>query len=179
MTATQTSHRRSRRGGFTLLELLLAIAVIAVLVSTMFTLTNGLRRRAESAACMANMKSLFTGLATYTAEYKHWPQPPKDSLGGEEDFWKFWLSILDEYDVPKKTWICPTHARLTPPDQEFEQASYLPAWFDASSPRQPYLDGTPWLMETGNNHGRGPLVLYPDASIRPFSVISMQNEPGR
>ena len=139
----------------------------------MFAVTSGLRRRAESAACMANMKTIFTGLATYTGDFKTWPQPPEDALGEEEGFWKFWFGVLEPYDVGEKTWICPTYARLSSEmDEEFRKGTYLPTLFEPHNPRIPYnMNNQPWLMEIGDHHGRGPLVIYPDGSIRPFSFI--------
>ena len=153
------------------MELMLSIAVIATLVAVMFAMTNGLRKRAEAAACMANLKSLFAGLATYTLDHKGWPQPSEDVLGEEEEFWKFWMNVLKPYDIPEETWVCPTHARLENQNYDFKHGSYLPAGFDNRSAQTPYRWNQPWLMETGNNHGRGPLVIYPDGSIRPFSIV--------
>ena len=174
MMTKRTQLTVSPKRGFTLLELMLSLAIIAVLVTMMFALVGGLRKRAESAACMANMKTLFAGLGSYTMEYRHWPQPPIDSLGEEDKFWEFWFGILEEYDVRKETWICPTYARLSAvEDEEDKKGTYLPTGFDASSPRTPYkFANQPWLMEIGNHHGKGPLVIYPDGSIRPFSIVA-------
>lgn len=165
------SDRAGARRGFTLIELLLSIALIAILATVMFTLTGGLRRRAEAAACMANMKTLFTALASYTTDNKHWPQPPESVLGNEEDFWNFWIKVLEPYGVSKETWMCPTYKRLTSDDEEgIMRTTYTPTGFGASSPSVPYRWNQPWLMEIGDHHGRGPLVLYPDGSIRPFAI---------
>lgn len=60
------SHRRSR--GFTLTELLIVIAIIAVLAAIMFPLVRGMRERAHSAVCTQNLKQIGVGLLSYTAE---------------------------------------------------------------------------------------------------------------
>lgn len=156
-----------------MVELLLVIGLIAVLASIVLALSKSMRNRAEKAACIANMKSIFTALAAYTNDNKHWPQPPGSALADEELFWDFWITVLGEdteYGVPEKTWVCPTYRRLSAGKDYIERTStYLPAGFDAVSAATPYRWGNqPWLMEIGNHHGKGALVLYPDGSVVPL-----------
>lgn len=164
--------RRQGGRGFTILELLVVTFIIAVLVSLSFPVYGLIRRKAETAACAANMKSLFAGLQIYTTEKGHWPQPPASALGDEDKFWDFWMTVLAEYDITEETWMCPTYRRLSSEaDLEKRKATYLPTGFDAVNALTPYRWGNqPWLMEIGDHHGDGPLVLRPDGSIRPFSM---------
>ncbi len=158
--------------GFTILELLVVTFIIAVLVSLSFPLYGLIRRKAEQAACAANMKSLFAGLQVYTTDKGHWPQPPASALADEDKFWDFWTTVLAEYDITEDIWMCPTYKRLSSEaDSAERKATYLPAGFDAVSPLTPYRWGNqPWLMEIGDHHGDGPLMLRPDGSIVPFSM---------
>ncbi len=156
-----------------MVELLLVIGLVAVLASIVLALSKSMRNRAEGAACIANMKSIFTALAAFTNDNKHWPQPPESAMADEELFWEFWITVLGEdteYDVPEKTWVCPTYRRLAGGKDYVERTStYLPAGFDAVSSSTPYRWGNqPWLMEIGNHHGKGALVLYPDGSVVPL-----------
>lgn len=54
--------------GFTLTELLIVIAIIAVLASLMFPLINGMRERARAATCAQNLKQIGIGLLAYISE---------------------------------------------------------------------------------------------------------------
>jgi prepilin-type N-terminal cleavage/methylation domain-containing protein len=164
--------RRQAGKGFTILELLVVTFIIAVLVSLSFPLYGLIRRKAEQAACAANMKTLFAALQVYTTDKGHWPQPPASALADEDRFWDFWTAALAEYDITEEIWMCPTYKRLSSEaDGEKRKATYLPAGFDAVSPLTPYRWGNqPWLMEIGDHHGDGPLMLRPDGSIVPFSM---------
>jgi prepilin-type N-terminal cleavage/methylation domain-containing protein len=162
----------ARRKGFTVLELLVVTFIIAVLVSLSFPVYGLIRRKAEAAACAANMKSLFSALQMHTTDKGYWPQPPASALGNEDDFWNFWITVLAEYDVTEETWMCPTYKRLSAEDDSSKRkATYLPTGFDAVSPLTPYRWGNqPWLVEIGDHHGDGPLMLRPDGAVIPFSM---------
>ncbi len=164
--------RRRQRGGFTLIELLLVAAIVIVLTSVVFALTGSLRRKAEMAACVANMKSIFTALSTYTTDHGHWPQVPESVLADEEKLTDWWEAVLSEYDISEKTWQCPTYKRLSAASKQGEgKLCYIPTMFDGASTLTPYRwPNQPWLMEIGDHHGKGPLVLRPDGSVRPWSL---------
>ena len=51
--------------GFTIIELLISVSIIAVLASMILALNGTIRNKAEQAACVANMRSLFTALSAY------------------------------------------------------------------------------------------------------------------
>jgi len=73
---------KSRRAGFTLVELLVVIGIIALLISIMLPSLNAARRQATRIACAANIRSIGQSYQLYAAEYKgnyppvqmwHWP----------------------------------------------------------------------------------------------------------
>ncbi len=172
---SKTSDGRRRCCGFTLIELMLVIAIITVLSSVLFAITGTLRRKAEAAACAANMKSIFAALGTYTTDHGHWPQVPEGIKLDEQKLTKWWIATLSEYDISEDTWTCPTYKRLSSARAKSGETKlcYTPTQFDAASALTPYKWGNqPWLMEIGDHHGKGAFILRPDGSVRPFSLES-------
>jgi prepilin-type N-terminal cleavage/methylation domain-containing protein/prepilin-type processing-associated H-X9-DG protein len=57
-----------RRRGFTLVELLVAIGVIALLVAVTNPMLQGAMERARSAGCVAHLRQIYSGLQAYGAD---------------------------------------------------------------------------------------------------------------
>ena len=62
--------RRQKKLGFTLVELLVVIGIIAVLVSLLLPALNKARRSAQTVTCLSNIRQLGGILATYLADNK-------------------------------------------------------------------------------------------------------------
>ena len=76
--------RTSRRnGGFTLVELLVVIGIIALLVSILLPALNKARMQAAMIKCQSNMRQLMLGVNTYASENK--TQLPWCNWGGVND----------------------------------------------------------------------------------------------
>jgi len=73
----------SRRGGFTLVELLIVIAIIAALVGVLLPGLSGVRQMAMSTACKSNLRAIGLGIKSYAgmnrglypplADWRQWP----------------------------------------------------------------------------------------------------------
>lgn len=57
------------RRGFTLLEVLIVVAVVALLAAILVPALSGARDQARSLACRSNMKQLMNGVSFYVADY--------------------------------------------------------------------------------------------------------------
>ncbi len=69
----QSSTKLSYGRGFTLVELLIVIAIIGTLVGLLLPAVNAARARARQAQCLNNMKELGTAIVSYATEKDEFP----------------------------------------------------------------------------------------------------------
>ncbi|MDB5297685.1 MAG: hypothetical protein JWO31_3668 [Phycisphaerales bacterium] len=65
-----------RKAGFTLVELLVVIGIIALLVSILLPAMNAAREQGQTVKCLSNLRQLGNAFATYTAESRGYLCPP-------------------------------------------------------------------------------------------------------
>lgn len=174
-----TSQPRAFRAfarGFSLVELLLTIAIIAILVALVFDFSRErVLAKVERRNCEANLRALYQAFGTYITDYGHWPQIPDHVLeSSESNYWKWWMETLpeDKYGINEKHWLCPTDARhrkanMKPEERDEFEGSYGPTHFD-DGPRTPWeWPRQPWFIERSDFHGEGMLMMLPDGTIEP------------
>ncbi|MCB1078881.1 MAG: hypothetical protein KDM64_13760 [Verrucomicrobiae bacterium] len=149
------------------MELVITVAVVAVLASLAYPSFNGIRKRAQKAKCIGNMRVIHSALDGYVLEKNTWPQMPEMAFNWEEeDYFKWWIDLLDDYGAGPDSWLCPADKvfEINPKGLKGHNSSYIPALFN-NHQYTPFRWNQPWLVERGDFHGKGAHVMMQDGSI--------------
>ena len=95
-----------RRGGFTLVELLVVIGIIAILVAVLLPALSKARARAEAISCQSNLRQIYSAARNYMADNKDYmppgfgfakPNPANGRPGGGDSSMVAWFASIDRY----------------------------------------------------------------------------------
>ena len=116
--------------GFTLVELLTVLGLVALLVALFLPVIARARAAAASAACLAHLRQIGTAWTMSAAEEHgrlpeiQWytPDSPEISWNG------YWTGTMDRYKVTGRTLFCPAAPEPTPSDATRGYGSAAEAW---------------------------------------------------
>ena len=94
--------------GFTLVELLVVIAVIVVLAATLLPVYETATNRAEGAVCLSNLKSLVTAAHLYADDHDGFCVPARSGGGPPGTHGICWDTLLQPYLRSTRVLLCPS-----------------------------------------------------------------------
>jgi type II secretory pathway pseudopilin PulG len=157
----------------TLVELLAVLGIVVVIATLLVGVVSRMHGIGDRAKCTTNLRVLYIGLDSYLKNVGNWPQQPHFGQNEETEYGQWWIDKLKPYDVSEAAWKCPGITRLgsITKDGGSPLISYSPTMFDSNPITPLKWSNMPWLVEIGNIHGNGALMIFPDGSVRDLDNV--------
>jgi prepilin-type N-terminal cleavage/methylation domain-containing protein len=181
------NHNRRHRG-FTLVELLVVVGIIAVLVALLLPAIAKARESSRRTQCMSNLRQLGSAMMLYTSEHNgRLPNSnPVNTVGDYAATNEVLVALNDSYIKAPPTFHCPSDkddvpqkivtADYTLPDSARVSYDFYSVWWlSDKGPKLPQIKEAPiaWDLDGGNgngdayqNHGKkGGHVVFGDGHV--------------
>ena len=144
--------------GFTLLELLVVIALVAILAGLILAVIPGAQMSSQTVKCSSNLRQAWAAFAAYLADNNN-KMPQRFYKTGAHDEGVKYYDLLSPYtgnpnpETKTTIFVCPTHQDVNFPNQP----SYGMNWYydNAKIAVLPSMTNTIMLAETAGPDGRG------------------------
>jgi prepilin-type N-terminal cleavage/methylation domain-containing protein len=158
--------------GFTLVELIVVIAIMGILAVLFLPNISSLVNRAEKVVCTGRLRNLWTAFSIPVADGRGWPQLPSDVKIGSLAEQQWWITYSsNNMGLIAKDWKCPSISRAlkksTNASQQTFLINYLPTIFDARPNTPGKWVRMPWFTEISDIHGGGNMSIRADGSVCP------------
>lgn len=161
--------RLARRSAFTLVELLVVVAVLAVLISFVVSSVRKIRAGAESAGCQANLRKIGVGMLQYAADHNGWLPPHHGNT--YEDRTRETAMIWHGHVAPYVTAWDGSNLASTPIDKVFRCPS-SPVPYNAKSTYESTSDPSRWEYSYGFNFSRLGSRYDPSSGLDPSEALA-------
>lgn len=168
------------RRAFTLVELLIVIAIIGLLVAIMTPAIHIARQRARNLQCQSNLKQLATGLIAHSSDARgtyctgawNWQEDGAVTENG-------WVADLVNMEIPVGELLCPSNqARMTETYNQLltlNASSFTTCESGLGAPASTLPDGTPYLNPCRVIQ---PMATAPGSTDRVQTIVEKIYEKG-
>ncbi len=163
-------------GGFTVLELLCAIAILAILLFFALGLGGGLRERSHTARCASNLKQIGAVTSLYVAEHNgllpHYPPTSNDGTLGYATVGSWYWHLAPYFNIPRPE----NNGVLLGPDK----VTGLPGPVVFTCPAQKQESYTPDQFQRHFTYpSLRPVSYAPSSRMRSETPLPWKGEEGR
>ncbi len=144
--------RRSRRDGFTLVEVMVVVGILAVLVSIVSVGTMNASKKARELRCRRNLHEIVLALHQYQLEHNG-----KFPLAGRN--LEAWIPALSRYVPGKDIFVCPADNGVPSPPWFATRYDYLPRYKDEVYPDGGFVRYSPHWLDVFKKRGANTPIL--------------------